>query len=112
MAKYVNTTTGATVPADEVVELSPGSGILIQRATVATKRLETPAGGRGTVPTPFGPANAESRFVDATQVVVTGFVVKLADNETYDPVTHNVISQVLAVQNAARNSAAPKDGAK
>lgn len=94
MAKWINTASGTEVPASEVRELSPGTGVFVHEATVAYNRV---------VPTLTDRGRALSVEVQAaTEKQVDGFAVRLADDETYDPNKHNITTQARAMQAAVR----------
>lgn len=112
MAKYINTRTGLEVPANEVRELTPGSGVYVHVATVGAVRVESSppvaeGGGEGDVRaaaargirTPFGtvyPGDASAKIVRTAKQVLDAYVVKLGDGETYNPATHNPFNKRLA----------------
>ena len=100
MAKWINTSTGAVVPAAEVRELSPGTGVFVHERTVTFDRIKTTLTDRGRV--------LDVEVVSVTEKRVDAFVVRIADDATYDPQRDNIASQALAFQAAAR----AKEGAR
>lgn len=97
MAKWINTATGLEVPANEVREAFPGSGIFVHETTVTARRIEVTGGGGGRRPA------AEITVSDPeNQKVVDAFVVRIADDATFDPAVDTVQSQALASQTALR----------
>ena len=94
MAKWINTATGAEVPAEEVRELSPGTGVFVHERTVTFSKIKPIATDRGRV------LNVEA--VTVTEKQVDAFVIKLADDATFNPQTDNIVSQAAAMQAAAR----------
>lgn len=94
MAKWFNTATGAQVPAEEVRELSPGTGVYVHEKSVTYNRVVPTLTDRGRVLS----VDVES----TTGKQVDGFAVRLADDEAYDPNKHNLAAQVRAMQAAQR----------
>lgn len=100
MAKWINTATGLEVPAAEVRELAPGTGLFVHEASVAYNRI---------VPTDRDPGRGFIFDVEVqatTARMVDGFAVRLQDGETYDPAVHSVQVQVAAAQAAQREQGA------
>lgn len=116
MAKWINTSTGLEVPASEVRELVPGSGIFVHETTVtATRILATPApprepppppreGDPRPVPVETGEFGGTVYALSEPQNVKTidGYAVKIADDATYDPNTDTIQAQALASQTVQR----------
>lgn len=94
MSKWINTSTGEQVPANEVRELTTGSGIFVHETIVQRKQITFVSGRTGRVPV--------MSTGDVSIKVVDGYAVKIGDDETYDPAKHNVGAQVLNAQNALR----------
>lgn len=97
--KYYMAQTGVEVPANEVTELTPGSGLLVHRAsrTVPNPGITSRGGGARGAITPEGTALSGmggdmASFVDGdtltmgslTQVATDGLVVALADDVPFD----------------------------
>lgn len=93
MSKWINTATGLVVPASEVQELAPGSGVFVHVSVIQQKQLVVGPRERG------GPAAtfAASETAGPTKVV-DGYAVKIGDDETYDPDVHNVQAQAAKAQ--------------
>jgi hypothetical protein len=116
MAKWINTATGLEVPASEVRELVPGSGIYVHETTVtATRILVTPAPPREPAPPPregdppprvveSGEFNGNVYALGSPESVkqIDGYAVKIADDATYDASTDTIQAQALASQNVQR----------
>lgn len=94
MAKWINTSTGVQVPESEVRELSPGTGIFVHERSVTFEKLVPVVTDRGRV------LSMEARTT--TEKQVDGFVVKLADDATFNPQTDNITAQAVQLQAAAR----------
>lgn len=92
MAKWINVATGLVVPADEVQELTPGSGIFVhfnivqQPSLVATRE-------RG------GETTYSASEVGPTKVF-DGYAVRIADDATYDPDLDTIQAQAAKSQTA------------
>lgn len=97
MAKWINTATGLEVPASEVREAIPGSGIFVHETTVTAQRIMT-TGPRG----PRLPPPTISVTNPETFKAIDGYAVKIADDATYDPNVDTVQAQALASQTALR----------
>lgn len=98
MAKWINTATGLEVPAVEVRELVPGSGIYVHESVVTVARIVEGAGGRGS----SSRVSNLSVSSPGPVKVVDGYAVKIADDATYDPAVDNVQRQTLESQAAQR----------
>lgn len=97
MAKWVNTSTGLVVPASEVRELFPGSGLFVHETSVDASSIKVTTTDDRRVPV------VTLEIVPASpKKLVDGYAVKLDDNATFDPNTNTVMAQALASQAAQR----------
>lgn len=99
MAKYINTRTGQEVPANEVRELAPGSGLYVHVVTRAKSRVvSTPGRGSGPgIPIPgvgvFYP-DGDTVVTDVVSTSIDGYVAVIGDNATYNPATDNPLNKI------------------
>ena len=101
MAKYINIRTGLEVPANEVREIAPGSGIYVHIAVVQIAKLvSTPSLDRvqTSIPTAFGPLypGGTTSVVGATTQIADAYVAVIANDATYNAVRDNPFTKAFA----------------
>jgi len=102
MSKWINTATGLVVPASEVQELAPGSGVFVHVSVIQQKQLvigpRTRGGPAATVTASETAATVTASETAGPTKVIDGYAVKIGDDETYDPDVHNVQAQAAKAQ--------------
>lgn len=87
MAKWYSVTSGLEIPATEVRELIPGSGLFLHTPLIAAAHISKQ---NGTI--------VISEPIESPTAI--GYAVKLGDTEKFDPSFDYVRAQVLASQTA------------
>jgi len=107
MAKWINTATGLEVPASEVRETIPGSGIFVHETVVTAARIiARPTTRDRRTPPPDDSGELGDTTYSVTEPgpvrVIDGFAIKIGTNDTFNPDTDTLQAQALASQAALR----------